>query len=80
MSSYSRGTRNRATNRKDKKKARPKPQYPTNNLLPISKSPHLDYLKNDLGEEYVNSFEIVQQVENKDGISMLDLQNLYNVK
>lgn len=52
--------------------------YPTKNFLPNFKGPHIQYLEDELGEEVTNSFEIVRNIKEKNGISMNDYETLYN--
>ena len=53
--------------------------YPTKNFLPNFKGPHLQYLEKELGKNFVNSFEVVQEIKMKNGISMKDYENLYRI-
>ena len=53
--------------------------YPTKNFLPAFKTPHIQYLENNLGADYVNSFSLVQKIQAKNGISMKDYENLYKI-
>lgn len=53
--------------------------YPTKNLLPNFKGPHIQYLQKKLGASFVNSFEIVQTIISKNGVSMKDYETLYNI-
>lgn len=69
--------RTRKTRKIKRKKGETKDSYPTKNFLPAFKGPHLLHLEYTFGEEFVNSFPIVQQIQDKNGISMSDYEALY---
>ena len=68
---YSRGENGRTKKGKGLRGKATNP-YPTKNFLANFKGPHIQFLRHKLGFDYVNSFEIVDKIWSKNGISMKD--------
>jgi len=71
--------RTRRTRRVKRKRGEAKDAYPTKNFLPAFKGPHLQFLSEQKGMDYMMSFPLIQDIKEKNGISMTDYEKLYKV-